>query len=68
MKKEAVSRLSFLKRDKANQTRKNILEAASWLAKHKGFSKTPLNEVVSKAGMNKAIIFLLFPRQRSFAL
>ena len=41
----------------------DILEAAAWVFKNQGFATSSLDQVASRAGINKATIFYYFPNK-----
>jgi len=51
---------SIPKRGKSTDKKGEILRAASWLFRNKGFLRTSLNDIASRVGINKATIFYYF--------
>ena len=60
MKQVPSRQASIPKRGKSADKKGEILRAASWLFRNKGFLRTSLNDIASRVGINKATIFYYF--------
>ena len=60
MKQAASHQAPISQMRKSTDRRSEILRAASWLFRNKGFLRTSLNDIASRVGINKATIFYYF--------
>jgi len=63
MKQASSQQITIPQRRKSTDRRGEILGAASWLFKNKGFLRTSLNDIALRVGINKATIFYYFPNK-----
>lgn len=63
MNQAAYQQTPIPQRRKSNDRKGEILGAASWLFRNKGFLRTSLNDIALRVGINKATIFYYFPNK-----